>query len=676
MMTLPQRFDEENRKLENQPTYIVSFETDDTLEAESTTQADWQANTSSQNVDTTSSTGDVTLLAPPREANGSGNNDFSLKWVEDTDGDGIGDTVRTQTLWQSFTPQANGVVSKVLFLMRSNAVSYETETFRVEVWDGSKSTLLGSIEQTMDMGWSGYDWRWFHFPQDEDGRVDVLGSTTYWLAIRTTSPGSFYVQVYYANGGDPYPRGEMHTALTDDACFQVHLGYPASGHITTRTLDLGTTPTRDGEWVLEDTVPIGTNITYRAWASDEGTFGGEEVDLGTIEDGDAITVGKRYYRVRAELSTTEASMTPTLHSIKAYFPDHMKLSSDISTGYEPAVLSISSLETTIQDFKPSTIGTISLGLGLTGAVTNYITNHHPLGKRVVVRAGFVGIGEADYIHYYTGVIDGYKLSGEGRITMELKDTSRSWKKKLPTKWESTADDIVWTDVHPLDCMLDILERIGTRSASIDKASFSQVKEALVGWKVSRTLRNNTYEASRLLEELRRLTSTYFIPRGDGRVRLKLYDADEEAVAELTDDTLVSIGWDANTEGLLNGLYVYYGWNGGGEELKDFSNLYTLVDAQSSVDWGSFTKETKDRWTQSGYGWQVERMAQNIVTRYAKKPVLLDVEVDRHFIYLEVGDVVEVSSTVPPGGMTRKRFQIVRKNMDFSRDTMRLRLLEV
>ncbi len=673
MMTLPQPFDEKNRALENRPTYIVSLETDDSLSAESTTQADWQANTGSQNVDTASSPGDVTLLAPARVGNSSGWKDFQIKLAQDTDGDGTPDTYTTQTLWQGFTPQASGVVSRVAFLMRSNDPTQAPETLKVEIWDSTRSTLLGSVEKTTTI--ASYDWVWFDFPLDE-GKVEVTGSTTYWLAIFTTSTDMHDVEIYYHAGGNPYPGGEMHTDPTDDACFRVEFGYPSSGHIITKTLDLGQTPARDGEWVLEDTVPMGTSMAYQGWASDTGAFNGEEVSLGTIEDGDAITVKKRYYRVRADLSTTDPGQTPVLYSIKAYFPDYMKLSSELTTGYESAVLAISALETTIHTFKPSTIGTISIGLALTGTVTDYLTNHHPPGKRVIVRAGFDGIGEADYIHYYTGVIDRYKLSGEGRVSMELKDASRTWKKRLPQKWESTTDDIVWTDAHPVDCMLDILERIGIRSAFMDMASFSAVRESLTGWNVTRTLTGNTYEADKLLEELRRLTSTYFIPRGDGRVRLKLYDPDEPAVAELTDDVLVSIGWDANTEGLLNGLYVYYGWNGGGEELKDFSGLYTLVDAQSSVDWGSFVKETKDKWTQSGYGWQVEVMAQNIVTRYAKKPVLLDAEVDRYFIWLEVGDMVSVTSTVPPGGIQQKKFQVVRKNLDFSRDTIKLKLLEV
>lgn len=667
MITLPEGFSEKNRALVDTPSYTVFLETDESLLSESTTQADWTNSPDFQNVDTSSEPGSVLLLAPSAQGNSGATGVFSIQEVN-------GDTgaITTYDLWQSFTPPGDGTLRRVRFLIEVD--KYRQEVVVVEVWDSAQSVLLGGVEKVVS--WGAEWWRTFDFPQDEENKIELTAGTTYWLKVYTRATTGTNVKVYYNQGGDPYPGGQMHTDPADDACFFVYFSYPSSGYIVTKTLDLGTTPRKDGEWIFEDTVPTGTSITYRAWASHTGEFTGEETDLGTVQDGDPITVRRRYYRVRAELSTTNTSLSPVLHSISAYFPEYLKLSNESSKGYEPSVLGISSLETTIHDFKPSTIGTVSLRLALTSAVGGYLTGKHPLGKRVIIRAGFADIDEKDYIHYYTGIVDRYRLEKEGVVVLNLKDASRSWKHKIPKKWENSGDDISWTDTHPVDCMLDIFERIGIRSAYIDKESFRSVKESLTGWKITRTLTGNTYSADKLLEELRILTSTYFIPRGDGKIRLKLYDPQEQAIAELTDDVLVSIGWSANTEELLNELYVYYGWNGSGDELKDFSALYVLLSAQSVSDWGPHQREIKDKWTPSKQGWQVEVMAQKLVERYSKKPALLEVELDRYFLMLEVGDLVTVTSSVPPGGINQGKFQIVRKNLDFSRDTVKLKLLEV
>ena len=669
MIALTDRFKEVNALLEKVPSYIALFESKDTLRAECSTSSDWQSHNGAQSVDVTSSPGSVLLNRP----GGIQQSDSSAGDVIIQDGTG-----NRQPLWQSFTAPDNTALNRVAFLMEGQASAGEDAA--CEVYDANMNYLGSVLKNLPDDIDIQHLWVEFDF---SGLNIQLASGATYWLRLITDlDVPSAIIKVAYSSS-NPYAGGEMYlgsvgTGSTDDACFYVTFKYAQSGYIVTKTLDLGKSPTVDGEWVFEDTVPINTSITYTAWASDTGAFGGEEVYLGTIEDGDPITVRKRYYRVKAELSTQDLSITPELHSVAAYFPFFVKFASHLSAGYEPVIMGISSLEASIHPFKPSTIGTISMRLARTPSTEDYMTGHNPVGKRVVVKAGFIheGLTEDDYMLYYTGIIDRYRLDGEGVFVVNLKDPTTSWKEKIPKKWESTADDISWGGVHPVDCMLDILERIGVRGAEIDKTSFSGVKAALPGWTVSRTLTGNTYEADRLLEELRLLTTTQFIPRGDGKIRLKLYDPEESPVAEFTDQNLVNIGWDANAEALLNELYVYYDWTGSGDELSSFQRLYILVDATSEKDWGPRKKEIKDRWTQAGNGWQTQQMAQKIIQRFSKKPALLEVEVDRSFLWLEVGDMVSVTSTLPPGGLTQKKFQIIRKNLDFSKETVRLRLLEV
>ena len=687
MIELSERFKEANGRVERVPSWIVEFESKQSLWAESSTSGDWQSASSYQNVDLSGSPGDVLLYAPPSEGSSSYNAVVALKSPVDSDNDGVMDGSTIQPQWQSFTPQADCTIRAVRLLLMLDITDPNldtTETITVELWDSAKSSLLGS--STLTVGFNADkvpQWVEFGFPTTGGGEITLSGSARYWLKIYCGSAPYNRLYLCYNSGGvpggfDSYPSGELSTGALDDGCFYVDFAYPPSGSITTATLDLGTTPVVDGVWVFRDTAPLETTVSYEAWASHTGSFSGEELYLGTVEDGQPITVRRRYYRVRAVLSTTNRAKTPMVHSIRAYFASFLKWADHLATGHEPAVLGISSLETTIDDFKPSTIGTISIRLARTPAVEDYMLNHYPVGKQVVVKAGFIhdGFTEDDYMLYYTGRIDRYRLDGEGVFVVNLKDPTTSWKQRIPKKWESTADDISWNGVHPVDCMLDILERIGIRGSEIDRGSFNMVKAALTGWQIKRTLTGNSYKADRLLEELRQLTGTYFIPRGDGRIRLKLYDSSEPAVAELTDDVLVNIGWDANTEGVLNELLLYYGWLGGGDELREFSALHIELDASSQQNWGTHRLEVKDRWTPATQGWQAQQRAHRVVKRFSKKPTVVEVELDRSYLWLEVGDMVTLTSTLPPGGVTQKKFQIIRRNVDFFRETVKLRLLGV
>jgi len=93
--------------------------------------------------------------------------------------------------------------------------------------------------------------------------------------------------------------------------------YVSSG-TWTGTFDMGQQPEQDGEWSITSS----GSISLKAWGSETGVFDGEQLPLGTITDGTAITTKVRYYRVVATLTSDPPSdPTAVLSYIKANFPN-------------------------------------------------------------------------------------------------------------------------------------------------------------------------------------------------------------------------------------------------------------------------------------------------------------------------------------------------------------------
>ena len=92
--------------------------------------------------------------------------------------------------------------------------------------------------------------------------------------------------------------------------------YSPTGYIQTDVIDVGQTPPNNGTWTLSDTTPDDSTVTYVAWASDTGAFGGEETSIGAIVDQGTVSILKRYYRVKATLTANTAKdQAPTIHDI-------------------------------------------------------------------------------------------------------------------------------------------------------------------------------------------------------------------------------------------------------------------------------------------------------------------------------------------------------------------------
>jgi hypothetical protein len=411
-------------------------------------------------------------------------------------------------------------------------------------------------------------------------------------------------------------------------------------------------------------------------------------ELGLVSDGGSITTRKRYYAFTAFISpSSTGAWTSSLRSVQTYFPTWRVFSTTPEKGYEPALTSVSSLQTSIDTFKPFTIGQVSLGLALNKNVSSWLKTAYPRNKEVRVYAGLTDLAEADYISYYRGNVEDWSFGQKREVSISLRDFSKTWKDvPVPSTWTvaggpGVGDDLTYAAKHPVDVMLDIIQGyIGAPTKAIDGNSFGTVKMELPGWIVTNTLTGKIFDAKDLLEELRFLTGTYFIPQYDGRIKLKRWDKTETSVLSLTDDDMIDVAYKGNSISLMNLLNWYFNIKTDGTAKSGGISLHQEQDGASQFHWGEKKSfEFKDYWTltdqETG---QVTPVASAILERFSSVPDVISFSLDLRFIALEVGDMVDLTTKIAPStdlsGISAIKYQITRKDLDFQKSRIKLEVL--
>ena len=443
---------------------------------------------------------------------------------------------------------------------------------------------------------------------------------------------------------------------------------------------------------------LGSSKIDDLWSS--GALNGNATSIGTVIDGDAITDLKQYYRVKASfVSSPNRDKTPILQNVTTDFSTYIDVIAHASPGSLSGLESIGTLSTEISDFKPTTISSMTLTFPFNKRISAWFASRYPKNRIAKVKYGFIGNGfmPADYIDRFFGQIEDWKISSSGMVTVTIYSFHKEWKTQIPEKWVDASDNQAWEDVHPVDVILNILQNFLTvRDSKIDFASFYAVRDALPGWKVTRTITENTEEAKEMMEQLRSLMTCYFTLHGDGSVGLKRWDANETPVASLSDKDFLPPGpsWAANAKGLINEVFIYFahGEDGAGnyttptagDDAVDFRDLGTDFDGDSIDNWQETApKVLKDKWTRSTKDAQVTTRVANVLDRYKDPRSLLSVSLSGKWIALETGDIVNITTKRYPStdftGCTDKPFQIVKMTPNWLKKSgaeINLVLLEV
>lgn len=384
-----------------------------------------------------------------------------------------------------------------------------------------------------------------------------------------------------------------------------------SAKFRTQTMDLGSVPTSDGEWILEDikdTIRGLSGVAYTAeWSDDASAF----TPIGAVLDGTVITALHRYWRVSVTLTSDGLDISPSVQKINANFDiiDWRSWANKPVDNFAPTIKNISSLSTRVDPIKAtSKIGTMTIEILNTSlGAQELVTELFPRGKTVFIKVGVYEGGPfdpADFTDAFKGKVKDWTFDG-GVIRMTVEDFLGDLKKDIPeedsggvvTPLQYNAGGIA---AHPVDIMEDIiLNQLNIPDRNVDLDSFETVKSdaSLTDWAFNRII-SSPEDGHKLLMEISRHIGAVIILREDGTLALKILDPSGDAVDDWDEKTQMfrNVKFNARANDTIrNFVSTWWGWDGSGEEVSDFSGIEVVADSDSVSNWGLKILRTKSKW---------------------------------------------------------------------------------
>lgn len=598
MITLSEKFMREARRAGSKPVAIVGFVKDE-FSAEAAFKSHWDAALSSSNVDTAAVPGEVHIaktLASTGVTQSAYNTNLKLiRQFEFRRLRGDGGNVWVDDVFvyfQEFSVPQDAYLD-TLTIPLAKVLGDNRSTFYIAITDSNES-ILESIGDPLQFESDAVSNPITNIAADFSERNVKLevGKTYKTYITQTPSPqnGSNDFLFLFASTANPL-AGSLRRAVNVapstfeevgvDLAFTVTMQnrYQATGSISVK-LDLGSTPADDGEWELIDVRDGGTTIAYQAWASATGAFAGEETNLGTIVDGDAITNLKRYYKITATLTaSTDRLTTPKVIKVKANFDvwERYCLASYpvnwYGTPLPPIVQSLPQIQYQMDPLEgKASISKFSVDFLDEGFLEEIITTYFLKNNEIRIFVGFDAPdwGEEDFAEFWRGSIVNWQRK-PGIITLVCSDWAIDTKVEVPEEDPSTgiitpityeATGSPPAGSHPSEIKEDLLtNKINMRDSKINFQSLANTQAALSGWLLRRTIPKPT-DAWKLIQEINKLTGTVLIPREDGKLFDYLFEPSTAHVAEFGDNEteLNTTNFDARMDTtLINQCIVYFGF---------------------------------------------------------------------------------------------------------------------
>ena len=330
-----------------------------------TTQADFtQAGTIANNVDATTSSGNLILAS-------SGSGGATLDQQNVTFTVGVGERcswIPTNDHWcgQTFTPGKSGALSRIdLNLGCSNCTSLPTVIVSVRATSGGLPTGQDLASAQFTVTNTAQLWYSANFAAP----ATVSARTQYAIVIRpqsSLSAGALYLSDTAENsytGNDTYSGGAVVFSTNSggswavetgpkpsvDGGFKTYIGggaagYMSNGDLVSATKDSNATGSASTNWTTlkwNNAVPAGTTVRFQAAGSDNSsgpfTFVGPDGSPNTFytdSTGTSASLGQfngsRYLRYRAYLSTGSSTTTPTLNDATVCYNVNTVVNADLS----------------------------------------------------------------------------------------------------------------------------------------------------------------------------------------------------------------------------------------------------------------------------------------------------------------------------------------------------------
>jgi len=459
---------------------------------------------------------------------------------------------------------------------------------------------------------------------------------------------------------------------------------------------------------------------------------------GAVASGDTIPAA-RYWRARIDYTSTAGNDdTPEVSALSiVYLRDPIVIGTHaqavpLSSGgtapqAAPGLSRISTASSALTpQLKKQMIGRMTVELAPEPEV-DWLSSVPLRGRRAQVRIGYNGI--PDTIALYDGIVRDMAWHGN-RWSLTLNDAIEVTDAKAPNRrwptWSATTTyapgDIVayngkgwlalvgnsgvtpgsdpntwqqygavWKELdyttasnagaywHLADIAYDLLANaINLPGERIDRASIDAVK-ALRPGVVSQGARITHPVACRtLLEELAWLLQAQWIER-DGRISLIPDPAPGTAPVETItpDDIAEGLQWRRGWADEKNECLILTGLPEGSDAGRpaNYSDGIAIADAQAIIDAGAvLSHEFRDRWNAPQA--ELTRIATEFVQRWSGGRTFVRAAVSMRLMALEPGDVVRIRSGQLPAGRTELLAMVMRVDLDWQRQALRMDFLEV
>jgi len=463
------------------------------------------------------------------------------------------------------------------------------------------------------------------------------------------------------------------------------------------------------------------------------------VNYGVVASGDTVPA-HRYWRASIAMASNSLNdETPELHELSiSYVGDPIVFgvrseTSEITASNgiltQSVQVGLNGVSTASAQITPklksSMIGRISVQLAPDDIVHSLMVN--PLhGRPCRIRAGYVGVSETFVI--YEGLVRDMAFS-RGAYTLTVQDTIELADVQVPRKkaglawdavkayqaadmviygtnsWLALANDTgttpgtnaavwqdngtVWLDIgytsatnggtawHLADIAKDlILNRINIQTQRVNLASLESFKTRYPSRTGNRIL-TKPAKAFAMLSEIAWLLEAQWVIRNGQLTLIAEPQVTDLAVESITPhDIAEGLQYRRGWADLKNEVLILSAYSGVGDSNAQFSNGFAIADADSINKYDMVSLETfEDKWGVPEV--EVNSVATSFLNRWKDGRRIVTCTAAMRLLRLEPGDVVDFESAqLPSGDGQGLRMMVVRKDLDWKRQQLKLSLLEV
>jgi len=508
----------------------------------------------------------------------------------------------------SFTLTYDAALQSVETQIFSNNVNSPTVQSRLRIVDDLTTPTVDiysdTITLTRKLDLPGPS-EWYFTGKYRTISSSQLSSSSTYYALPEVFVGGVWLDAYFFSGH-----------LDDSYVPPVFNLLKPTAQVVTSPIDFGAVTSSNPIFSVDDITEAGALISYSYEYSDLGSV---YTPGGSIVDGDSL-VASRFYKITADFTTSTGGRGKIREfqleeGLFLYFGSHID---EPFSGVSPQLVpnSVSGFSQKITIGKGlSTTGQSSVKMFWVNETSDLIASGYLKGQDVSIYSGFKGLSTEAYEPVIVGTWFDHSLDEvAGEITVKVQDAFKQFeKRKIPEEdsdpgtgeidTSSTANDITFSATSLVTAMKQIFDEIGLRDRYIsdDFDTLEAGDYAATKYKVSRVLHKPT-EANKLLDELAQTGSMFLIPLGNGQIKPKPFDINQEHTAVLDADDIDFVNVKGNLDKFFTRFNSYYNPKttltaDPRDDRDDFDNGVALLDSNAELRWfpEKGIKDHYDKW---------------------------------------------------------------------------------